>query len=78
MEVEIEQLTGGAGGSEVDVHHDSSTLVGALGEELANSAKAPLAPQPVPFSPPKAALERSHFLRLYQVFCNLTAHTYQV
>lgn len=34
--------------------------------------------QPVPFSPPKPGLERHHFFRLYQVFCNLTGQQYQV
>jgi hypothetical protein len=41
-------------------------------------AAAPPKAKPVPFSPPKPALERSHFLRLYQVFCNLSGLEYQV
>lgn len=40
--------------------------------------QAQKAPRPVPFSPPKASLERDDFFRLYKVFCNLTGHDYQV
>lgn len=57
--------------------HSTSSSSG-ISTDTEGRPKPPLAPRPVPFSPPKASLERDDFFRLYQVFCNLTAQEYQV